>query len=532
MIVSFFRTRGGVRGAGNSIDYLLGKDRAREGARLLQGDPDLSVAIADTSGFSNRYTVGCLSFEEENMPEAQKRQIMQSFEETLLAGLEPDQYNITWVEHLDKGRLELNFFIPNVELRTGKRLQPYYDRVDRGLVDNWKQVINHEHGLTRPDDPTKKQVVKLSKDLPKMAKEAQETITRAIESLVIAGEVKDRQGVLEALEGAGLEVARQTKTSISIKNPDGGRNIRLTGAFYEQNFRAGGDLRATIEGASREYQQNLETDYRKAQAKLSQYVRARAERFTTLYQRPEQALDKPLQRANARLDEPVQNDDQRTLDLPSDSGRGVTSLFGGDIVHVDPNKQSEYVERASGQVRTPESPERLGDTGGERRNIPSPQREEQPSVQSSERLQRFENDKVEEQSYGNRFTTSLQRAITRLSEGFERIGETIERVRNAIKKTARNERGFTRRKPDIERGKQAIGQSKHAINRAKQGLEGANRTLAYHKRKINESLSEPDRDQVVASTAQAQFKQAYEERKKQTVKSRELRRDDDRGLSL
>jgi hypothetical protein len=36
------------------------------------------------------------------------------------------------VEHADKGRLELNLLpIPNTELLTGRRLQPYYDRADR-----------------------------------------------------------------------------------------------------------------------------------------------------------------------------------------------------------------------------------------------------------------------------------------------------------------------------------------------------------------------------------------------------------------
>ncbi|MEC4460013.1 relaxase/mobilization nuclease domain-containing protein, partial [Klebsiella pneumoniae] len=42
-----------------------------------------------------------------------------------LPGLDKDQYSILWVEHTDKGRLELNFLIPNTELLTGKRLQPY-----------------------------------------------------------------------------------------------------------------------------------------------------------------------------------------------------------------------------------------------------------------------------------------------------------------------------------------------------------------------------------------------------------------------
>mgnify|MGYP003419804678 FL=1 len=141
MIVKILGNKGGGS-AGAAIDYMLGKERDREGAILLSGDPDLTARLADNLDFQNRYTVGVLSFEEANIEEQQKQEIMQSFEETLLAGLDRDQYDITWIEHTDKGRLELNFVIPNVELSTGKRLQPYFDQVDRPLVENWKQITN------------------------------------------------------------------------------------------------------------------------------------------------------------------------------------------------------------------------------------------------------------------------------------------------------------------------------------------------------------------------------------------------------
>ncbi|MGU0043982.1 hypothetical protein ACVXHA_22160 [Escherichia coli] len=65
-------------------------------------------------------------------PEDVKR--WRSFERVLMPGLEKNQYSILWVEHQDKGRLELNFVIPNMELQSGK-LQPYYDRADRPRID-------------------------------------------------------------------------------------------------------------------------------------------------------------------------------------------------------------------------------------------------------------------------------------------------------------------------------------------------------------------------------------------------------------
>ena len=181
MIVKFLGNKGGGS-AGATMDYMLGKDRDREGAILLSGDPDLTARIADNLDFQNRYTVGVLSFEESDLEERQKQEIMQSFEDTLLAGLERDQYDITWIEHQDKGRLELNFIIPNVELSTGKRLQPYFDQADRPLVENWKQVTNFEHGLSDPHAPDKAQAIKVlnSQNLPESVKEIKQQIGTVI----------------------------------------------------------------------------------------------------------------------------------------------------------------------------------------------------------------------------------------------------------------------------------------------------------------------------------------------------------------
>ncbi|MGK3570703.1 hypothetical protein ACSLPB_29615, partial [Escherichia coli] len=42
--------------------------------------------------------------------------------------------------------------------------------------------------------------------------------------------------LIQALTEAGLEVVRVMRSSISIADPNGGKNIRLKGAFYEQSF--------------------------------------------------------------------------------------------------------------------------------------------------------------------------------------------------------------------------------------------------------------------------------------------------------
>ncbi|WP_455815745.1 hypothetical protein, partial [Pseudomonas graminis] len=117
MIVKF-HARGTGKGAG-PVDYLLGKDRQRPESRLMRGNPDDIVAIIDSSPYAKAYTSGVLSFSEADLPEPDKEKLITHFEKALLPGLDADQYACLWVEHRDKGRLELNFVVPNIELQSG-----------------------------------------------------------------------------------------------------------------------------------------------------------------------------------------------------------------------------------------------------------------------------------------------------------------------------------------------------------------------------------------------------------------------------
>ena len=83
MIVKILGNKGGGS-AGAAIDYMLGKERDREGAVLLSGDPDLTARLADNLDFQNRYTVGVLSFEEANIEEQQKQKLCRALKKCSL----------------------------------------------------------------------------------------------------------------------------------------------------------------------------------------------------------------------------------------------------------------------------------------------------------------------------------------------------------------------------------------------------------------------------------------------------------------
>ena len=269
MIVDFFRHGSGL--SKSCLDYLLGEDREREHAQVLSGDVELTAQLIDSSPFAKKYTSGCLSFYEHDLSDQDKQQIIQNFEQCLFPGLDQDQYQILWVQHQDKvnqetgeTRLELNFVIPNIELSTGKRLQPFYAPVDLDRIDLFKQITNTQHRLYNPDDPEHQQLFLNKKNLPKDIKDFKEQLHQRIYRAVVNGEIVDRQELVLWLESNQLKVTRQVNKSISIENPyeDAKRPIRLEGEMYEQSFRATGEYRQKVQQRIEEYRGTTSERYR------------------------------------------------------------------------------------------------------------------------------------------------------------------------------------------------------------------------------------------------------------------------------
>lgn len=277
----------GIGSGSGPVDYLLGKDRDREDARLDRGDPEQMVQLIDSTYFAQKYTSGVLSFAERDLDEYQKQQIMDSFERTLLPGLDKDQYSVLWVQHKDKDRLELNFVVANVELQSGKRLQPYYDPADRPRLNAWKDLVNDQYQLHDPNDPLNKRELCTPNNLPKHKEEASKAITDGLLKVAENGNIKSRSDVIKTLEGAGFEIARSTAKSISIKDPDGGRNIRLKGKIYEQDFRFGKELRGEIERASEGYRADRSNRVQEARKTLDRLTERKRESNQLRYQRAE-----------------------------------------------------------------------------------------------------------------------------------------------------------------------------------------------------------------------------------------------------
>lgn len=268
MLLKFFK-RGGTdddrRTLGGSAvkNYLLGtNDQPRKKARLLLGDADEVTEIINGLPFAKVYTSGCLSFhEDDKLAEAQKFDIMADFEAMMFVGLEPHQYTSYWVEHTDKGRVELNFVFPNVELVSGNHLQVYYHNRDLNLVNSWKNLTNDKYGFINPSDLENRRDVtpsigpNLLKDWDQSNKQkiidklkhyqSIEDFKQQLTDVVLTQAALRQQtdepltcqdDVAKLLEDFGFEISRRGKDSISIKNPDPTKkNIKLKGVIYERD---------------------------------------------------------------------------------------------------------------------------------------------------------------------------------------------------------------------------------------------------------------------------------------------------------
>ena len=335
MIVKVFKQ--GKNTGTSPVDYLLGKNRDRELATVLRGNPEQTIELIDSLDFATKYTSGCLSFEEPDIPEEEKQRIMDSFEQNLMAGMSKQQYEILWVQHQDKERLELNYVIPNVELKTGKRLQPYYDKADRQRVNAWQEITNNDFNLTDPNDPEKRRMFNYGRNLPEQKKQAIESITNGLLAYVEAGEIKNRQDVVQNLKDNGFNVTRQTKKSISITFPGEARATRLTGALYEQSFKSGEGVREEIEANIQRYRQQREQRVKQARqvykeahsAKSGEHrKRFKPERIEVsgVVERKHQQLRKDAEKRTATHTNNINNGDRDRHPDTSNSSRSANEI--------------------------------------------------------------------------------------------------------------------------------------------------------------------------------------------------------------
>ena len=250
MILKFLKSTKS-RGA-TALEYCLDNER-HKGAepRILKGDENATRAIIANCPYKNKATFGVLSFSEsaDSISDQKKLEIIADFERNFIGDFMRERVNIIWIEHTDKGRLELNFIIPNIDLVSGKNYAPYTHQRDKKRKELWAETINAENGFSSPRDPErerlgnhnshnkralenlvkkgdKKAEIRLNRLLKK--EEFKRDITEQLLELVKSGVLNSRDEILECLKKCDdIQITRTTAKSISIKHTAFKTNIRL-----------------------------------------------------------------------------------------------------------------------------------------------------------------------------------------------------------------------------------------------------------------------------------------------------------------
>ncbi len=302
MLVKFFKQ--GLKGGGNTSsksvkDYLL-DSRANKGmARIIRGDEmhtSRQIDLLDYANASSTYTSGCLSFDEsETLDEKQKQELMVSFEEALLPNFDATRYACYWVEHTDKGRLELNFVFAKIDLQTGKHLDVYQQRRDVARLNYWKEIQLQKHGLSDPNAPKHERdflitpFKKPDGSTPHdKFKQQKEEIHQYISGSITKGDVTNASDVkryIEYVHGdmnhpTGYRV-KQNKTGIVVTDTTTEQTFRIQGKIYAKSFTLEEHQAGQPRGLNR-----IEDDRAKRQADYDrqkhQRLRTASERFATL----------------------------------------------------------------------------------------------------------------------------------------------------------------------------------------------------------------------------------------------------------
>lgn len=244
MLIKF--TSGGKGGGGAVCDYLL--DAGREGREhcapeVVRGDLARTRELINSIERRWTYTHGVLSFAPEDAPTAAEQEAaMDAFEAFAFAGLDAEQFDITWVrhQHTAGGRVELHFVTPRMELSSGRALNiapPGWERSFSKLRD----ALNLEHGWARPDDPARAREMAFELSPPWAQhgfhlKEGKEAVHGYVTALVERGAIHDRPSLVAALTEAGLEVTRAGKDYVTVRDLDTDERLRLRGRIYEKDW--------------------------------------------------------------------------------------------------------------------------------------------------------------------------------------------------------------------------------------------------------------------------------------------------------
>lgn len=155
MIIKIFKQ--GTNSGKEHIDYLFNEEK-HEGfiPKSIKGNRFLTEEVLSniSSRIKNKYCSGVISFRDgEELNSNQLQELMNSFERTFAPFDDPGRVNFLWVQHRDKGRNELHFICPQVDLKTEKQFSLHPNSKTTLLhFEHFTRLQNYKHGFKQVDN--------------------------------------------------------------------------------------------------------------------------------------------------------------------------------------------------------------------------------------------------------------------------------------------------------------------------------------------------------------------------------------------
>lgn len=251
MIIKLFRHKGPSASAVNYCmsDYDHTKKKREVSPRVLRGDPEYTKSLdKTTSKFSIQATSGVISFrDKENLTEGQKQKLIDDFEDTFIGTELKNKVNCLYIEHWDKGNLEIHFIINNVAIDTKPKYFNPFPPGHQKLSNAFAAKKNHEYGfeqikqksiLSLQHSSNEKKALEAKKDTGQKHNfynlKTKTDLHKFLTNEIKQGNINNRQELIEFIQNdLQLELSRVGTEYISIKSTDPNKqNIRLRGDIY------------------------------------------------------------------------------------------------------------------------------------------------------------------------------------------------------------------------------------------------------------------------------------------------------------
>lgn len=235
MIVTFFKSnRNDIRQA---FGYLLNNRVEEKTSRILAGDVAESVKIADETKNKIKYYSGVLSFKENpNFLSLKKKyEIIDAFEKTMI----PDEslrekLNWTWIEHSDKGRLELNFVLntkfDDVEGKIKPETFNFFHRHNQTRLSVFQDFIDTKYGCASAKDG--KPSLELLKTKKFNKEKSNTNLNDFLDNIILKNpKLKTRDDLLNHLrtnESDTIAITRTSKNFFSLTKIGEKKPVRFT----------------------------------------------------------------------------------------------------------------------------------------------------------------------------------------------------------------------------------------------------------------------------------------------------------------